>query len=268
MSSSHALRRMPRAPAAGAGSDVTSAVHLLTAPLAQASQSLADVRRAQWRLPAWVRDVPVDPDAAEAARWAEAELADPIYHQRQSLLERAIAWILEQIRDSRVVLTGVDPRAAAIVVAALVVIGGLIALLIAGPVARARAAHRSADVFGTDRRTAAELRASADDLAARGLWTEAALDRFRAMLRSLEERALLDERPGRTAHEAAYEVAGRIPSSAADLHRAGRLFDDLCYGDAVASAEDDTWLRQVDDRLAASRPTPPAPSEAEPAVHR
>lgn len=246
---------------------MTSVVLVLSAPVQHVAPVFAEVRSALGRLPSAVTDVPVDPDAAEAARWAEAELADPIYHQRESLLTKALGWVLEQLQDARVVLTGVDPRVAALVVAALVLIGGLIALLVAGPVARARRAQRSAEVFGSDRRTAAELRASADDLASRGLWTEAVLDRFRAMLRSLEERALLDERPGRTAHEAAYEVAARIPSRSDDLHRAARLFDDLCYGDAVATADDDTWLRRVDDRLADSRPSQPATIEVEPAVH-
>ena len=231
-------------------------VPVLGQPLAHAAHALGGLRRPLGHLTVLVGDVPVDPDAAEARRWAESELADPIYHQRESLLQQAISWIIEQLQDARVVISGVDPLVAALAVAALVAVGVLIALVVAGPVARARRAQRSAEVFGNDTRSATELRASADDLAARGRWTEAVLDRFRAVLRSLEERALLDERPGRTAHEAAHEAGLRLPSCAQDLQRAGRLFDDLCYGDAVAVATDDAWLRRVDDAVAATRPTP------------
>src|SRR5699024_1466294 len=104
----------------------------------------------------------------------------------------------------------------------------------------------STDVFGDDVRSAAELRASADSLAGQGLWSQAVHDRFRAVLRSLEDRTLLDDRPGRTAHEAS-ELAGlRLPTCAQDLHRAGRLFDDVCYGHLTATAEDDAWMRALD----------------------
>lgn len=239
---------------------MTPVVPVLGQTLAHASQALADARRALASLPALAADVPVDPDGPEAARWAEAELSDPIYHQRQSLLQRALEWVLEQLTNAEVVMRGVDPRVAAVAVAVLVITGGLVAWFVAGPLGRSRRTQRSAEVFRDDTRTAAELRGSADDLASRGRWTEAVLDRFRALLRSLEERALLDERPGRTAHEAAYEAGARIPSCAEDLHRAGRLFDDLCYGDAVATADDDIWLRQVDTRVAAGRPALPSPA--------
>ena len=106
-----------------------------------------------------------------------------------------------------------------------------VAFWVAGPV-RARVAGRPRpwSSSGDDARTAAELRAAADAAAARGDWSTAVLERFRAVVRSLEERALLDDRPGRTAHEAAEAAAARLPARAAELRRAARLFDDVCYG--------------------------------------
>lgn len=203
--------------------------------------------------------VPLEPDAPTARRWAEAELTQPIYHERPNLLEQAIEWVLEQLQRTEVALTTVDPRTAAVVVSAILLLGVGIALLVAGPVRRAgRRARESVDVFGDDRRSAAELRASADALAAQGRWSAAVLDRFRAVLRSLEDRALLDDRPGRTAHEAAEEAGHRLPSRADDLTRAGRLFDDVCYGDVQATADDDAWLRELDRLVADTRPAVPA----------
>lgn len=200
-------------------------------------------------------EVPVVPDAETARRWAVSELADPIYHRRESLLDVALRWLLEQFAEMQGALGSFDIRLAAAVLVVVVLVGALIALAVAGPVRRARRARQgSAEVFVDDERTAAELRASADALAAAGRWSEAVLDRFRGILRSLDERAVLDDRPGRTAHEAAVEAAGALPSCATDLHRASRLFDDVCYGDTHATDDDDAWLREVDDAVRSTRP--------------
>ena len=199
-------------------------------------------------------DVPVDPDAETARRWAISELADPIYHRRESVLDVAVRWALERLEEMLNAVGAVDTRAATLVLAGIIVIGVLITLAVVGPVRRARRAGRgSTEVFVDDERTAAELRASADALAAAGRWSEAVLDRYRAILRSLDERALLDDRPGRTAHEAAVEAAVVLPPCAADLHRASRLFDDVCYGDARATADDDARLREVDVTVRSTR---------------
>ena len=69
--------------------------------------------------------------------------------------------------------------------------------------------------------------AAADAHAARGEWADAVRERLRAVVRSLEERAVLDERPGRTADEAAAEAGTALPTCADDLRRSARLFDDI-----------------------------------------
>jgi hypothetical protein len=202
-----------------------------------------------------VTDVPVVPDADTAREWARQELADPIYHQRESLLSSVIRWVAERFAELQAALGSMDGRLAAVVLGSLVLVAVLLVLLFVGPVRRARRVGRgSTEVFVDDERTAAELRASADALAAAGRWSEAVLDRYRAILRSLDERALLDDRPGRTAHEAAVEAAVVLPTCAADLHRASRLFDDVCYGDVRAKADDDAWLREVDATVRSTRP--------------
>jgi len=200
-------------------------------------------------------EVPVDPDAETARRWAEQELADPIYHRGESLLQVVLRWIQERFAEAQNALSTMDGRSAALVLGSVVIVGVVVTLLVVGPVRRSRRSQRSSvEVFVDDNRTAAELRRSADALAAAGRWSEAVLDRFRAILRSLEERAVVDERPGRTAHEAAVQAAAVLPPRAADLHRASRLFDDVCYGDVETGRDDDAWLRQVDDAVRNTRP--------------
>ena len=202
-----------------------------------------------------VTEVPVDPDAETARRWAEQELADPIYHQGESLLQVVLRWIQERLAEAQNALSTMNGRSAAIVLGSVVIIGVVVTLLVVGRVRRTRRSQRSSvEVFVDDNRTAAELRRSADTLAAASRWSEAVLDRFRAILRSLEKRAVVDERPGRTAHEAAVQAAAVLPPCAADLHRASRMFDDVCYGDVEAGRDDDAWLRQVDDAVQNTRP--------------
>ncbi|MCV2394148.1 DUF4129 domain-containing protein [Actinotalea sp. M2MS4P-6] len=206
-------------------------------------------------------DVPVDPDADQARAWLEAELLDPIYHEQPSLLQRFLDWLLEQLGQAQQALGAIDQRAAALVTVVVVAVVVVIALLVAGPIRRARRAARvSHEVLVDDTRTAAQLRADAEKHAAAGRWADAVLDRFRAILRSLEERAVLDPRPGRTADEAASVASQRFPSLADDLTSAGRLFDDVCYGDLTPDADAAAWMRDLDQAVTRTRPVAPEPA--------
>lgn len=213
-------------------------------------------------LPVWV---PPEPDAPTGRRRLVEELGDPIYDQQPSLLDRVLRWLGERLAELDFTGTDVDPRLTAAIIVGLLVVAVGIALAVAGPVRRSRRTRRpSTDVLGDDTRTAAELRGSADALAASGDWSGAVLDRFRAVLRSLEERAVLDERPGRTAHEAADEAGAAFPDDAAALVAAGVLFDDVRYGDVGAGPEDDRRLRALDEALAGRTPARPLAPVTEP----
>ncbi|MFC7878169.1 DUF4129 domain-containing protein [Isoptericola sp. NPDC057391] len=202
---------------------------------------------------ALVADVPVDPDRETAHRWLLEELSRPEYSTEPSLLDRLLTW-LGDLFDGLTLGEGRFPLAFVVVV--VVVLVAALAWWVAGPVRLARRRRRSAVVLDGEERTAAELRASADAAAARGDWSAAVLDRFRALVRSLEERVVLDERPGRTAQEAAHDAAARLPAAAAELHDAARLFDDVCYGTLPAGPEDDRHLRDLDERVRGLRPAP------------
>lgn len=199
-------------------------------------------------------DIPVVPDGDTAREWARQELADPIYHRRESLFDQARTWLMDLLREMLDSAGRIDVRAASIVLGSVVVVAVLLILAFNGPVRRARRLRESTRVFEDDARTAAEMRASADAFAAAGRWNEAVLDRFRAILRSLEERAVLEERPGWTADEATAQAAVVLPPCATDLRGASGLFDDVCYGDRAARPEDDAWLSALDRTVQDSRP--------------
>ena len=201
-------------------------------------------------------DVPVVPDAETARRWATEELAEPIYHEGPSLLERLLEWLGSLFDGAPDRLPLPSPAVVALVVLVVALVVG-VAFWVAGPVRAARRPQRSVVVLGDDTRSAADLRAAADDAAARGDWAAAVLERFRAVVRSLEERAVLQDSPGRTAVEAAEAAGARLPGRTGDLRRAARLFDDVCYGHVAVDADADAWMRTLDAELGDTRPVGP-----------
>lgn len=204
-----------------------------------------------------VFDVPVTPGADEARSWLERELTDPVYHRGKSILQRILEWLGELFDGASRV--GLPPGVAIPVVVGVLLTVLVVTVWVVGPVRRTRRAAAARSVLDhDDRRTAAELRAAADAAASGHLWALAVAERFRALVRSLEERTLLDDRPGRTAHEAVEAALVRLPARTDDLRRAGLLFDDVVYGDVPASAADDGWLRDAERRVRDERPTLPA----------
>ncbi|MCB7137224.1 DUF4129 domain-containing protein [Cellulosimicrobium marinum] len=201
-----------------------------------------------------VTEAPVQPGADEARRWLLEELAKPEYRTEPSLLARFLEW-LQGLFDGATVLDLGGPVTALVVVVLVLLVAG-IAYRVAGPVRLSRRAPGSAVVLDDDTRTAAELRAAADAAAAAGDWGAAVADRFRAVVRSLEDRAVLDPRPGRTAREAAETAGERLPDVAGGLERGAHLFDDVCYGKVRVGPDADAFVRDLDARAAAARPVP------------
>ncbi len=199
--------------------------------------------------------VPVGLGRDEAARLAREELAKQVYRDAgPGLVERLVRWLLERAGRLLDGAAGVSPGGyAGLVVVLLLVAVAIVAVrLKVGPLGR-RAARDEALFVGRSR-TAAQHRAAADAHAAAGAWAEAVRERLRAVVRSLEERAVLDERPGRTADEAAAEAGRALPSCAAGLRSAAVLFDEVWYGGRPAGPESYAALRDLDARVQAARP--------------
>jgi hypothetical protein len=210
-------------------------------------------------------EAPVTPDADEARRWAEEELARGIYAERTGLVERFLAWASERLAELARLGEGGPPWLLPAVVVVLTGVAVAVALVVAGPVRRRRALLAPAEVFGGDERSADDLRAAAERAAAAGDHATAVLERFRGLIRGLTERTLIEDRRGLTAGEAASRAGARLPDHAADLLAAARLFDGVRYGRRGAGAAEDGWLAGLDARVRSARPPSPAP---EPAVRR
>jgi hypothetical protein len=77
---------------------------------------------------------------------------------------------------------------------------------------------------------------------------------MRAIVRALEERALLDVRPGRTADEAAAEAGRSLPAHADRLRSAARDFDDVTYGGRRATEQAYHRITGLDRDLERTKP--------------
>ena len=202
-----------------------------------------------------IASVPVELGRDEAAQLAREELAKQVYRDAgPGLVERLVRWLLEQAGRLLDGAAGVSPGGySGLVVVLLLVAAAVVEVrLKVGPLGR-RAAREEALFVGRTR-TAAQHRAAADAHAAAGEWAEAVRERLRAVVRSLEERAVLDERAGRTADEAAAEAGRALPSCAAGLRAAAVLFDEIWYGGRPAGPESYAALRDLDAQVQAARP--------------
>ncbi|RSS78121.1 DUF4129 domain-containing protein [Streptomyces sp. WAC06614] len=181
-----------------------------------------------------------------------------MYHENDpSLLDRALRRLWEWLEDLLDAAAGASPGGGlglvvVVLLAALAV--GLLWWRLGRPAPGTTAAG---DLFGDRARSAADHRAAADAHAAAGRWDQAVQERMRALVRALEERALLDPRPGRTADEAAAEAALSLPEHTEALRTAARTFDDVTYGGRPADAPMYTRMRDIDHTLTHAKPVLP-----------
>ncbi|MFJ8187999.1 DUF4129 domain-containing protein [Streptomyces sp. NPDC096105] len=195
--------------------------------------------------------LPRDP-AREAAR---RELSKQMYHENDpSWLQRALEafwdWVGKLFGAASAATPGGALGLVVIVVAALAVVAALWWRL-----GTPRRRPVTAPALFDDRpRSAAEHRAAAEAHAAQGHWNQAVQERMRAVVRALEERALLDPRPGRTADEAAAEAGRALPQHTGRLRTAARDFDDVTYGGRAATEDTYRRLAALDGDLERTKP--------------
>jgi hypothetical protein len=201
-------------------------------------------------------DVPVDTDRDTARRAAAGELADPKYRDaRPSVLQEAARWLGEQLEELLSSLSSVVPGGifGLLLILVLLILLVVVVRLRTGEIARA--SRDGGAVFGGGKRLGAgDYRRSAAEAAAGGRYDDAVRDRFRAVVRALEERALLDVRSGRTADEAAAEAGVLLPAVADALRQGARLFDDVHYGGREGTEAAYRTLTELDERCRRERP--------------
>lgn len=201
--------------------------------------------------------VPRDP-AREAAR---RELSRDLYHQNDpSLLQRALNTLWDWIGDLFDSASAATPGGTLGLLVVVLAVGAVLAALWWRLGTPRRRPSSAAALFGNRPRSAAQHRAAAEAHAAQGHWNQALQERMRALVRALEERALLDTRPGRTADEAAAEAGRALPAHTDRLRTAARDFDDVTYGGRRATEQAYRRMAELDLDVERATPRPAASS--------
>ncbi|MEP6697479.1 MAG: DUF4129 domain-containing protein [Pseudonocardiales bacterium] len=200
--------------------------------------------------------VALEPITREGARGAARdELAKGIYQEdKPGLLAQLVNKLLDILNQGLQKGTDAAPGGiwGLLALAALVIALVVFIRLRSGPLARR---GQVGDPFGGFAQpvTPDEHRRRADQQAAAGEFADAVRERMRAIIRDLEERAVIEPRLGRTADEVADEAGTYLPATSADLHTAARVFDDVWYGKRPATPAMYADLRDIDRRVQATR---------------
>lgn len=197
---------------------------------------------------------PVDPDREEARRWVVEELSKPQYASAkpswiEEIWNQFVEWLRSLNGDS---ISG--PNIGIPLIGALAVVLIVVAVMVVRPRLNARK-RKSVEVFGDEPSVNADaFRTRASAAASRGDWQTAVVEQFRAVVRSAEDRAVIDIQAGRTADEAAAQLGRAFGMASARLGNAARLFDGVKYGKAAATASDHAAVLALDSELSAMKP--------------
>ncbi len=192
----------------------------------------------------------------EAAReLARQELRRAEYRAAQpSLLRRLLSAVGRFLDGALNAAAGAAPGGVLGVLALVLLFVGFVAVVLTrlGPLARARSGD-GALFDGRRRLTAAQHRSLAEQAADEGRFADAIRERLRAVVRDLEARGVLDDRPGRTAGEVARDGGRALPGAADQLLRGAVVFDETWYGGRPADADGYAVLVEVDTLVSAAR---------------
>lgn len=197
------------------------------------------------------------PDADEARRLLEEELARQVYVDAEpGIVERAITAVLRALARLLDGLGGLGAGPGTVVLAIGAVLVIVVAILLIRPRLNARGRAQDAPVFedGTGH-SAAEHRARAAALGDEGNWNDAVAESFRALIRSAEERVLVDEQRGRTATEAASQVGTVLADLAPGITSLAELFNETQYGSGRATAADHRDAVALELRVSSTSPS-------------
>ena len=199
---------------------------------------------------------PLDPDAPEARRWLEEELAKPEY---QSARPNAFDLAMQAIRDWFVSLfegaSGIPAPLLTLLVVIVVAVLVVVGLLVFG-LPRLRRRQRAAPPLfdDADRRDLETLRRAAAAAAAAGDWPLAIEERFRALVRGIVERDLIRVHPGTTARSVADAATAPFPGHELTLRAAAADFDAVRYLGRAGTRERYDALTDLERAIATTTP--------------
>jgi hypothetical protein len=200
-------------------------------------------------------DTPVEPDRDEAVEWMLRELSKPAYRAAEpTWFDRLASGFFEWLQSLfEAEVPGTPPSIVWIVMVLLVIAAVVTAYFLFGRPRLNRRAAMTVGLFGEDDdRDASTMRTIARQAAARGDWTTAIQELFRALARGLSERGIVETSPGTTASGFASQASGRYPDRGDDLTSAAAVFDGVRYLGRVGVETDYLRIEQLDSAIRAS----------------
>ena len=185
----------------------------------------------------WTPHRGLDPTPAEARKWLSDELQGSSYHD--GWLSSAIRWILDQIGK---LLDGANHLANSGLSPVITVLVALVAIaLVVWVLPKVRREpfldRPGGPVFVDPTITASTYRKLASRAFEDERYDEAVLNGFRAIAKDMSDRTLLEDAPGRTAHEVGQKLAQPFPDQARRLAQSADIFDAVRYGHRRATAD-------------------------------
>jgi hypothetical protein len=212
--------------------------------------------------PSWSLPGGLTPTPPQAREWLRQELQGPEY--RSPWLDSALRWVadlLNGLLEGARNLAGLSPLITALI--ALLVLALLVWVLPRVRRETVASVAASGPVLEDPTITARLYRDLASRSLLEGRYDDAVLDGFRAIAKDMSDRRVLDDAPGRTAHEVSLALASPFPGHGDRLAAAADLFDSVRYGHRRANAEQATTIHRLDAELATTRPIPAlTPSQA------
>ena len=201
-------------------------------------------------------DVPVDPDAPEAVRLLVNELAKPPYQAAKPTLFDIVAKAIQDWLSSLRLGDAEGPPALGIgVIITLVVVGIIVAFLIFGVPRLNRRSAVAGALFGEDDdRSASQIRQDGEAAAARGDYSTAVAELFRAIARGLAERTIITTSPGTTARDFAVRASAPFPGLAEQLRVSATAFDEVRYLGREGTQQQFRQVAALERDLPAARP--------------
>ena len=199
--------------------------------------------------------VPVELGREAAQQAAREELAKQVYRDAgPGLVERVLGWLYDRAVDLLDGAAGVSPGGyAGVAVLVLLLVAAVVAVRLgSGRWAGGRQRPCRCSPGASARPTSTARPPPRTPRPASGPKPSASA--CAPSSARLEERSVLEPRPGRTADEAAHEAGLALPTCASALRSGARLFDEVWYGGHPAGPASDETLRALDRQVADARP--------------
>jgi hypothetical protein len=190
---------------------------------------------------------PISGPAAQKA--AESELRRSEYHRDDpGILSRIADWIGRRLGS----INAGAPASLATWAVLLLLVGLVVfAIVRAGRPRRQARAEGAEDLLAPS--ATLDHRRAAAQYEAQARYAEALREWLRATVETIEQRGVLDPRPGRTGAGIAREAGQAMPSVAADLNAAVDAFDAVWFGQRAATVTDVTLAHKVADDVRGAR---------------